>query len=276
MKKTIITLSLTLMTAFAFNVSAQCIPQPLPAPGLSPVDDSLDCIIRGQATNTIIYFQNFDTISGITVEWLRIDSLEHLPTGLSYCVNDPDFTYNTAENGCINVTGTTNDTVGQYKLGIWVTVKVSILPNPVSGEAGALSQQFGGPDFSYYVRVKADAGANCDAIDTTGATPNRVGDTKSSIACGVGIDELPGLIGISINPNPVRNNGDITFSLDKPADVHVVIYNSVGQKVYHKAVQGIAGENKVSFDRGNLQSGLYLVGLEQNGKSLVSKQLMLE
>lgn len=275
MKKLICTLSFAVVVALGFEASAQCTPQNLAEPGLSPADDSLECVVQGAATDVTIYFKNFDTISGVTVEWLKIDRLDSLPTGLSYCLNDPDFQYNSAENGCIRVTGTTNDPVGQYKLGIFVTLKVSILPQPVSGEAGALSAQFGGPPFDYFIRVKANAGDPCTPIDTL-AKDNLNGGTASSVACATGINDLYNVGSFSVTPNPVRSTTEISFSLDKVTDVKLVIYNSIGQRVYHKDVKGTAGSNVVTVDRGNLQRGLYMVGLEKDGKSLISKQLMME
>jgi hypothetical protein len=271
MKKTISVLFFALLVAITSEVNAQtgcteypssttssCVPPSLPEPGLDPADDSLDCLITGQSANVTINFKNFDTISGVTVEWLRLDSLTNLPCGLSFALNQaPGHQYLSAENGCMSLAGTVTSGAGIYKLGIYVTIKVSILPNPVSGEAGALSAQFGGPPFDYYVRVKANAGDACPDIPT-------------------GIRDLPNVTGFSITPNPVKSVADVKFSLENPMDVKVVIYNAVGQQVYGSDVRGNAGENKVTIDRSNLNAGVYLLGIEQNGRSLISKQLVLE
>jgi len=150
-------------TALPSVTPASCTPLQLPGPGLS---DSLTCVVRGEQVSVTIYFQNFDTVSGITIEWLRIDSLTNLPCGLALAMNDPDHTYVSGENGCMTITGLTNDSAGEYRLGIWITVKASILPFPLSGEAGALSQQFGGPPFVYYVTVK-NPGDPCPSSTVT-------------------------------------------------------------------------------------------------------------
>ncbi len=207
-------------TAIPSLTPSSCIPQQLPAPGLS---DSLTCIVRGEQVNIVLYFKNFDTLGGITIEWLRIDSITNLPCGITLAMNDPDHTYVTGENGCMSFSGLTNDSAGQYKLGIWISVKVSILPLPISGEAGALSQQFGGPPFSYYITVN-ESGDPCpgstatisgtifsEDMETVGkATVNATGSSSQSYLTGMdGSFSFVVNAGDSITITPSKNNDSI-------------------------------------------------------------------
>lgn len=217
-------------TAIPSATPSSCVPQQLPAPGLS---DSLTCIVRGEQVNIVLYFKNFDTLGGITIEWLRIDSITNLPCGITLAMNDPDHTYVTGENGCMSFSGLTNDSAGQYKLGIWISVKVSILPQPISGEAGALSQQFGGPPFSYYITVN-ESGDPCPGSTATvsgtiltedlkavgKANVNATGSSSQSDLTGMdGIFSFTVNAGDSVTLTPsktndsIPNNGITTFDI---------------------------------------------------------------
>ncbi len=164
-------------TAVPSLATGSCTPPPLPAAGFS---DTSICVVQGQAVYEEIYFQNFDTISGVVVEWIRIDSLTNLPCGLSFETNHGNNTFLTAENGCITFTGTTNTPSGPYQLGIWITLKVSILPNPISGEAGFISSQFGGPPFAFNVVVN-NPGVPCTSGGQVTVSGNILTETGNGI-----------------------------------------------------------------------------------------------
>ncbi len=152
------------------TVPSSCSYTPTGNPGLYPSPASFPCIISGQAFSGTIYFENFDTLGGVAVQWLRIDSIIGLPSNIFHDIL-PDSLFYPGESGCINLSGTTNNAAGTYPIAIWVTIKVSILPTPVSGELDQLSQQFGGPSFAYHVQVCA--GGTCQAyFNTSGASQN--------------------------------------------------------------------------------------------------------
>ncbi len=164
-------------TALPSLTPSSCVPQQLPGPGFS---DTAVCVVQGQAANVTVYFQNFGTISGVTVEWIKFDSITGLPCGLSLALNAAGDTLSTSENGCITFTGTTNAPAGIYQLGIWVSLKVNILPNPISGEAGALSAQFGGPPFAFNVVVN-NPGDPCPGAAQVSISGNIITETTIAV-----------------------------------------------------------------------------------------------
>jgi PKD repeat protein len=151
--------------------------------------------------------ENFTTIQGlVTVNWARIDSLTNFPCGITWQSNK--LQYNGGETGCIYVSGTTTDPVGQYRLGIYMTVNVSVLGQTLEqgGEIGALIDQLGqlglslpGLDLKYYSRV-IDPGNSCPAIDTSSGANNL---TASGVNC-------PGVVSVSISGNTSICSGQST------------------------------------------------------------------
>jgi hypothetical protein len=171
------------------NAAAQCVPQAATgAPGVTPPTENLACIEQGVPYNEVIYIENFGTFNTVlgvaTLNYLTIDSIVNLPCGLTWSADRQNRTYLTSELGCINITGTTNDNVGQYRMKIYVTVQISA-PAPIgtlvlSDEAEALVQQVEGftgtptgVNFKYYLRV-IELGNACPTLDTTSSANNLI------------------------------------------------------------------------------------------------------
>lgn len=100
-------------------------------PGFTPVSDSFPVIIKGAATDQTIYFENYDTVrvSGtlISINTIKIDSIENLPSGLCWKTNKSNNTFLGKETGVIQITGSTPDPAGQYKLRIIVTANTNLI-----------------------------------------------------------------------------------------------------------------------------------------------------
>jgi len=264
-----------LLSIYCFTVSAQvwqCTPDTtFVDPGLYPKSDSLDCIIQGQNIDVSIYFKNFTTISGLTITTLKIDSITNLPCGARYAVNDPDRTYGTGESGCVQVVGLTNDAVGQYKLGIYVTLDIVGI-GVVQGEAGALAAQFSAPDFSYYVRVKASQAAPCPAIDTT----NAGGITASCVNVDYTVvKEIQSISQLTVMPNPFTSSAVITFNSALSGSYKAILTDVVGKEVETTDLDIFTGSNRINLDRKNLSSGMYFYTIT-NGNESITKRLVIQ
>lgn len=172
-------------------------------PDVTPPTENLGCVERGIAYSDVIYIENFSqfAISGgtATLNYLRIDSITNLPCNLDWASNKIDNTYGPGETGCISLFGTSNDSVGQYRVNLYITVEVVVPglgPLVLSNEAEALVNQVEsltgtptGINFKYYLRV-INLGDVCPALDTTaGATNN--------IACSSGIIVNP-VLGVTV------------------------------------------------------------------------------
>ena len=168
MKLKYVTLTLVMLfAALAGYSQAPCVPDvSFTEPGLYPNDTLLPCVERSVYYEQAIQFKNFDVIDGTplgfpglyTVISTVINSIDHVPTGLSTQCDDANCTYAGNANGCILVTGTTNDPAGDYYLGISATVTVASPFGPIPFQAD--SQTLADAGLTYKLTV-IDNGAIC-------------------------------------------------------------------------------------------------------------------
>src|SRR5579862_1473180 len=80
-------------------------------PGLYPVADSLGPIPTcGEDTVVTIQFENYDTttfgVATVTIDFVQIDTISNLPTGLCWSTDTSNNLWVNQENGCVVVRGT--------------------------------------------------------------------------------------------------------------------------------------------------------------------------
>ncbi len=278
MKRTIKVLLAALFVAgFTIQSNAQnCVPNPPSGnAGITPNWQELECANNdGSAYTDTLFVENFDTVTfggnPVVVNSLTVTGITGLPTGLTYQFDNGSTTSRTLTGGeaaCVRVFGTTTCAPGRYKLAVNASISLGSLPTLGPAEACQLYSLAGQPGpcpFEFYINVKAPSAA----CDTNAAVTTN--------CAGTGINEIENVSSFVVSPNPVKTQAEIKFSLINPANLDVAIYNSIGQRVVHQSVEGFAGVNRVSIDRGNLTPGVYLFALEQDGKMVVSKQTMLE
>lgn len=164
-------------------------------PGVFPAPDSIPCIERNVPYDFTMQLENFDTLTftiagfalDFSVDSTRIDSIENFPCGISWQASQ--LLYLPGETGCINVSGTTREPVGQYPVKIYMTFYLNnstLGPQVLSGELNDLIAQLednAGPqpyDYFYVSRV-INAGDACPARDTA-ATAVTSGDNCPSLS----------------------------------------------------------------------------------------------
>ena len=89
---------------------------------------------------------------------------------------------------------------------------------------------------------------------------------------------LPKEFSLSQNyPNPFNPSTVIEFALPKDANVNLVVYNMIGQKVM-TLVDGLtpAGYHSVKLDGTNLASGMYLYRLTTGKQTIIKKTLLMK
>ncbi len=78
-------------------------------------------------------------------------------------------------------------------------------------------------------------------------------------------------------PNPFNPSTTISFNLERDGFVSVKIFNILGELVTEPLKQELGkGSHKINFDASNLQSGIYIYTVSQNGKSLSRKMTLLK
>lgn len=178
--RSLLTLLAVLVAGYsAYAGGSLCVPTGTPGtPGLSPVTDSLACIEIGNYYDQTIQIVNFGHYTTpppisltVTVDSLAIDSVTNVPCGISYAMNPPSGVLKTDSAGCINVTGISYENVGQYKLGLYLTVYTNF--GTYSGRADSILGIFEtllgsslGVNTTYVLRV-INPSDPCPAIDTS-------------------------------------------------------------------------------------------------------------
>jgi uncharacterized repeat protein (TIGR01451 family) len=129
-----------LLSAQYCGTTAQCSPSgTLTTGGFMPNED-IPCALRTQNTSVVIQFKNFDTMryqgNLVTVQSLRIDSINNLPAGLCWVADQANRTYGNQQDGCIEISGFTSAAAGQYRLSVKLGVDIGLgVFIPVDAEA---------------------------------------------------------------------------------------------------------------------------------------------
>jgi len=88
----------------------------------------------------------------------------------------------------------------------------------------------------------------------------------------VSVNEIPpSLKELSVYPNPANSNFTIYLPNKTSAQAQITISNSQGQLVYSSAAIDYSTINCSTWSR-----GVYLINLQENGKIITSKKIVLE
>ncbi len=276
MKKLTFTLSILASILFTNSMFAQscgtdgpsaCTPSSDKiAPGFQD-QNTIPCVERTVPYSETITFRMFDQFNfqgQQTVDSIKFNSIGNLPCGLCWSVNQIDRTYTGNEFGCIQITGTTNDVAGQYKFNLNLTAWINGLSTgiPVSS---SLASQAG---IALYIRVKDNGSSNCPNVDTAASATNQTATT----GCPVGIEDVNnGLSSISIVPNPMSSDANVSFIAEKSGVYNVTVTDLNGAVVTKYEMTVSQGSNETTLSRGNLNAGIYFLSLS-DGNAAITKR----
>lgn len=251
MKKHLLLIAALICTAGA--AQAQCTPDPLYADSLYGIwPDTVDNFAAGIVGQPYVQQINLivpsdagavdPTFAGILLDSVALNNVTGLPPGLSYaCASHTaaPCTYLTSQLGCAIITGTPTVT-GEYPLTLAVTAYASLF-----GAAIPIQQEFGG----YRIIVTEDG---------TSIMENAAG----------------GLRGVQNVPNPFAANTMIEFQLARVGDVRVRVFSLLGEELWVRNVTGKAGVNRIPFERGDLQDGVYLYKVETGRDAFTGRMVL--
>jgi hypothetical protein len=212
-------------------------------------------------------FDQFNFQGQQTVDSMEFVSIGNLPCGLCWAVNDADKRYAAFEDGCIKISGTTNDASGQYKLTL--SLKAWINGNPVGITVPAsLVDQTG---IALYLRVKDNAGANCPNVDTASNANN----LTASASCPVGINDVAENVSeFRILPNPMTNAAVVSFFSEKTETYTLKIADLTGKLIHSEELDVKQGYNTTAVNRNGLPAGMYFLYLT-DGKGTITKKFSI-
>lgn len=265
----------TFLTATFFGVAsfAQCIPDITnTTPGLTPTLDNIPCAEQAVNYSQTIQIYVPATASGLTINSVRVDSIRNLPCGLKYAFNKVDRTFLGGEKGCMQITGVTNDPVGQYRLKVYVTANVTGLTLPPYFDASLIPGL--GSAFNVFVRVKPTAGT-CMPLDTMPSPATAASLTSSCRFVTPDYTSVPTLenelVELNVGPVPAISNLNVNFTADQNYDYDYSITNMVGATVYNNKITANRGENSLNIDVSNLNNGIYFLNIRRGEANLTKK-----
>ena len=75
-------------------------------------------------------------------------------------------------------------------------------------------------------------------------------------------------------PNPVTDRTFIEYALNRPGMVKVKVFDLIGGEMWSGKVQGKQGLNRLPFDAGGLENGVYLYTVASNGASFTGRMVV--
>lgn len=90
---------------------------------------------------------------------------------------------------------------------------------------------------------------------------------------GSGIRQADMVKSLQASPNPATNFVTVSFAAPS-ADSYIVIKNLTGKEVYREQVNGNSGRQSINLN--GFSAGMYLYGIESDGKMLCTKKLLIK
>jgi Zn-dependent metalloprotease len=145
----------------------------------------------------------------------------------------------------------------------------------------------GGPNLGY----PFDIGGKISIYQSTAGSPNslafyyyfydwelkdatcisaRVPVVATVIEC-TGVEEIPGITGLNISPNPTDGLLNIDFTANESSSMIVKVFDILGRNLINQSFSSSQGPNKITLNLSNYSKGVYLLNLSNNSYSKLVK-----
>jgi len=115
----------------------------------------------------------------------------------------------------------------------------------------------------------------CEATNICGKTKSLPAQVNVEKAGGVTSVTDNNQFNIEVTPNPVNNELNLKFELDREGSIEISILDLTGRTVHNLSALGVAGLNNVSFNlANNIANGNYFVRIQQGNHSSI-KQIVI-
>ena len=267
MKKGILIVIL-ICVGFQFT-KAQCVVSDTGSQFFAP--DTLPCIVQGVPYNQVIqisvpvseYLTQYGIpyIFPLNIDSIVIDSVTGFPAGITDSLNPANGHLYGGAHACALVSGTTNDTVGTYKLTYHGTITFSGTPYPplFTGDT-----TFKLEDIESYPQnpfssslVVITSGQSCNQITT--------GQKNFSRALNTSID---------VYPNPSKGIFEVDLNAGGRLIGELTVIDITGRRIFSEILD-IMGAYHTNIDLGKCSKGLYALQL-RSSEGFASKNISVE
>ena len=86
------------------------------------------------------------------------------------------------------------------------------------------------------------------------------------------MEEKTAITSLQSYPNPFKGNSTVVFNLDEAGQTNLSVYDITGKQVVVLVNKHLSeGTHRATFKADNIASGVYMIKLTQNGKTIISK-----
>lgn len=249
MKRSLLLILISVLGGGAF---AQCTPDPLYADSVFGVwpDTTINF---SPADLDMPYFQQLDVLvpsdaglineqfEGVVLDSVQFTGITGLPPGLTVACSSQTpaaCTYLAGQLGCGVIQGTPTQ-AGVFDLVVEVTAYSSFLGSPLP-----IPYQFQG----YRIEVLENVSVGEIALPVIGEVRNV--------------------------PNPFATRTAFEFQLARNMPVDIRVFNLLGEELWSQKINGKAGVNKIPFESGDLQEGVYLYKVESGSATFTGRMVL--
>ena len=253
MKKTLLTLTLTIAVIFA---SAQCMPDPqYVGGGIYPdtITGLSDAYVGQSYTQNITIITPPDTnivVSGLpvnaTITSIDLTNVIGLPPNFTYTCDPSSCSFPGGSTECAEVYSTINPTIAD----------VGVYPITFECIAYVTIPLFGGTTQTFIT-----GGYEIEIISNPLALTELELNTLT-------------LQMKDIYPNPVNNQSKIQFITGNEQDVIFSVFNYLGEKTNEQIIIANRGVNDIFINANNYPNGIYLYSIN-NGEKIISKRMVI-
>lgn len=238
------TLTLAAVIA-AFGAQAQCVPNALYADSVYGVwPDTTENFANGVIN--VFYSDTLDILvpadaglvdpafDGFTIDSVALDDVTNLPPGLSVSCNSQTSapcTFLSSQLGCGLIEGVPTQ-LGTFSIELAVTAYTNL-----AGFVIPVPQTFSGYEITITENNTAVVGLRAEAA------------------------------AFRMLPNPADKRATLEFTLNRPGQARIRLFNLVGEQMRSTVVEGRAGLNTLPMDVGTLESGIYICKLQVGGRT---------
>jgi len=276
MKKSLHFTFIFLLTFATMQIHAQnCTPNPIYADsivGVYPLPDPIGsptsslnagCVnsYYEQLFTAVVPDSIFDVeFSGSVIDLallsVLVDSIGGLPPGVDYVCEPPTCLFEQLTTGCVLFFGTPTEAAA-YEPVVYTTTTVNIgaeltLPVNFPSQPDDIIKVFPG-----IYRIDICTEANCDActVSTDDVFVNAIGMRQNA-------------------PNPFGTITSIAIDTELSGEFDFKVFNLMGKMVHQEQVMLRTGENTITFDGSQLQTGMYLYTIGQ-GNNIATNRMII-